>query len=76
MDLSNPRRFIEATGGELDIVARFRGGSVKIGNFGEIGGQRFAARNVHYRKSPRSGLSKVPFGVENGPNADDYDVDV
>ena len=38
MYVSNLRRFIEAMGGELDIVARFPDGSVKISNFGEIGG--------------------------------------
>jgi len=38
MYVSNLRRFIEAMGGELDIVARFPdGGSVKIANFSEIG---------------------------------------
>ncbi len=36
MYVSNSRRFIEAMGGELDIVARVGGGSVKISNFGEI----------------------------------------
>ena len=38
MYVSNLRRFIEAMGGELDIVARFPDGSVKISNFEEIGG--------------------------------------
>lgn len=38
MYVSNLRRFIEAMGGELDIVARFPdGGTVKIANFSEIG---------------------------------------
>ena len=38
MYVSNLRRFIEAMGGELDIVARFPdGGTVKIVNFSEIG---------------------------------------
>lgn len=40
MYVGNLRRFIEAMGGELDIVARFPEGSVKIGNFTEIGGTR------------------------------------
>jgi hypothetical protein len=40
MYVSNLRRFIEAMGGELDIVARFPdGGSVRIANFSEIGGR-------------------------------------
>jgi DNA-binding XRE family transcriptional regulator len=37
MYVSNLRRFINAMGGELDIVARFPDGSVKISNFAEIG---------------------------------------
>lgn len=37
MYVGNLRRFVEAMGGELDIVARFPEGSVKIGNFAEIG---------------------------------------
>jgi DNA-binding XRE family transcriptional regulator len=38
MYVSNLRRFIEAMGGELDIVARFPDGDVKISNFAGIGG--------------------------------------
>lgn len=37
MYVSNLRRFVEAMGGELDIVARFPDGEVKIANFEEIG---------------------------------------
>ena len=37
MYVSNLRRFINAMGGELDIVARFPDGSVKITNFAELG---------------------------------------
>jgi hypothetical protein len=37
MYVSNLRRFIQAMGGELDIVACFPDGSVKISNFSEIG---------------------------------------
>jgi DNA-binding transcriptional regulator YiaG len=37
MYVGNLRRFVEAMGGELDIVARFPEGSVKISNFAEIG---------------------------------------
>jgi predicted transcriptional regulator len=36
MYVSTLRRFIEAMGGELDIVARFPGHSVKIKNFADI----------------------------------------
>lgn len=39
MYVSNLRRFIEAMGGELDIVARFQDGTVKISNFEAIGRQ-------------------------------------
>ncbi|HTT84092.1 MAG TPA: hypothetical protein VMF67_11465 [Rhizomicrobium sp.] len=35
--VSNLRRFIEAMGGQLDIVARLPEGAVKIANFSEIG---------------------------------------
>ena len=38
MYVSNLRRFVEAMGGQLDIVARFPDGSVKISNFAEIEG--------------------------------------
>ncbi|MEJ0041678.1 MAG: hypothetical protein WDM81_05475 [Rhizomicrobium sp.] len=37
MYVSNLRRFIHAMGGELDIVARFPNGAVKITNFAELG---------------------------------------
>ena len=37
MYVGNLRRFVEAMGGQLDVVARFPEGSVKIGNFAEIG---------------------------------------
>jgi len=40
MYVSNLRRFIEAMGGELDIVARFPDGDVKINNFAEIADRR------------------------------------
>ena len=36
--VSSLRRFIEALGGELEIVARFPDGAVKIRHFEEIGG--------------------------------------
>ena len=35
--VSSLRRFVEALGGELEIVARFPDGAVKIRLFGEIG---------------------------------------
>jgi transcriptional regulator with XRE-family HTH domain len=37
MYVSTLRRFIEAMGGELEITARFREGSVRISQFEEIG---------------------------------------
>ena len=37
MYVSNLRRFIHAMGGELEIVARFPDGTVKINNFSEMG---------------------------------------
>ena len=37
MYVGNLRRFVEAMGGQLDVIARFPEGSVKIGNFAEIG---------------------------------------
>ena len=37
MYVSTLRRFIEAMGGELEIVARFPDHSVKITNFGDLG---------------------------------------
>ncbi len=37
MYVSNLRRFIHAMGGELEIVARFPDGTVKISNFSELG---------------------------------------
>ena len=37
MYVGNLRRFVEAMGGELDVIARFPEGAVKISNFAEIG---------------------------------------
>ncbi len=37
MYLSTLRSHIEAMGGELDIIARFPDGAVKISNFTELG---------------------------------------
>lgn len=37
MYVSNLRRYVEAMGGELDIVARFPEGDVKIKNFASLG---------------------------------------
>jgi transcriptional regulator with XRE-family HTH domain len=36
MYVSTLRRFIEAMGGELEVIARFPDGSVKIKQFGEL----------------------------------------
>lgn len=38
MYLSTLRSHIEAMGGELDVIARFPDGSVKINNFTDLGG--------------------------------------
>ena len=40
MYVSTLRRFIEAMGGELEIVARFADHSVKIKNFADLSGKR------------------------------------
>lgn len=37
--VSTLRRYIESMGGELDIIARFPEGSVRINQFEEIGGK-------------------------------------
>ena len=37
MYLSTLRSHIEAMGGELDVIARFPEGSVKINNFSDLG---------------------------------------
>lgn len=41
MYISTLRSHIEAMGGELEVVARFPDGTVKISNFSEIGGSPF-----------------------------------
>ena len=41
MYLSTLRSHIEAMGGELDIIARFPDGTVKISNFTELGSKTF-----------------------------------
>ena len=38
MYISTLRSHIEAMGGELDVVARFPDGNVKISNFSDLGG--------------------------------------
>ncbi|WP_119389408.1 XRE family transcriptional regulator [Taklimakanibacter lacteus] len=43
MYVSTLRRFIEAMGGELEIVARFRNHTVKITNFAELSGNTSSA---------------------------------
>jgi len=42
MYLSTLRNHIEAMGGQLDIIARFPDGSVKISNFSELGKETVA----------------------------------
>ena len=39
MYVSSLRRFVEAMGGELEIVARFAGRSIKIKNFSDLSGK-------------------------------------
>ena len=39
MYLSTLRSHIEAMGGELEVIARFPDGSVKISNFSDLGGE-------------------------------------
>ncbi|HEY1615691.1 MAG TPA: XRE family transcriptional regulator [Rhizomicrobium sp.] len=46
MYVSNLRRFIEAMGGELDIVAKFPEGAVKIANFADIDGSSRKSRQA------------------------------
>jgi DNA-binding XRE family transcriptional regulator len=43
MYISTLRSHIQAMGGELEIVARFPDGEVRISNFGDVGGARKAA---------------------------------
>lgn len=50
MYVSTVRRFIEAMGGELEIVARFPDHAVKIRTFGDLSGRKPARRRA------RSGL--------------------
>ena len=38
MDISTLRSHIEALGGELDIIARFPDGEVRIANFEDVAG--------------------------------------
>jgi DNA-binding XRE family transcriptional regulator len=40
MYVSTLRRFIEAMGGELEIIARFPDHAVKIRNFGDLSGKK------------------------------------
>ena len=37
MYVANLRRFVEAMGGELEVVAKFPEGNVRINNFADIG---------------------------------------
>lgn len=46
MYVSTLRRFVEAMGGELEITARFREGSVRITQFEEIGENGVATNNA------------------------------
>jgi DNA-binding XRE family transcriptional regulator len=40
--ISTLRSYIEAMGGQLEVVARFPDGAVKIGNFADLGGKAVA----------------------------------
>ena len=40
MYVSTLRKYIEAMGGELDIIARFPEGAVRIRQFRELGGEK------------------------------------
>ena len=42
--ISTVRRYIEAMGGELEIVARFRDGDVRITQFGDLDERKAVAR--------------------------------
>jgi DNA-binding XRE family transcriptional regulator len=53
MYLSTLRSHIEAMGGELDVIARFPDGSVKINNFTDLG---VAARSDDWGSTPRVAL--------------------
>lgn len=46
MYLSTLRSHIQAMGGELEVIARFPDGAVKISNFAELGGPTQAAEGV------------------------------
>jgi predicted transcriptional regulator len=48
MYVSTLRRFVEAMGGELQIVARFRGHEVQIRTFREIGDDRKAKSDASH----------------------------
>lgn len=57
-------RFIEAMGGELDIVARFPDGAVRISNFAGIGekGGRLATERKSWNMTPIEGACPSPNG--------------
>ena len=40
MNQPSRRKYIEAMGGELDIIARFPEGAVRIRQFQELGGEK------------------------------------
>lgn len=55
--ISTVRRYIEAMGGELDIVARFPQGDVRITQFGELAVRKSAAANRRLRRKERLGAT-------------------
>lgn len=58
MYVSTLRRFIEAMGGELEIVARFAGHSVKIKNFADLDDRSAPDRLHDARKQHEGGIAK------------------
>ena len=55
--ISTVRRYIEAMGGELDIVARFPRGDVRITQFGDLDERRSRAAERRHRRSERPGAT-------------------
>ena len=51
--ISTIRHYIEAMGGELDIIARFRDGDVRITQFGNLDGDRPEAPPSRRRRNQR-----------------------
>ncbi|HXT61309.1 MAG TPA: XRE family transcriptional regulator [Pirellulales bacterium] len=52
MQVSTLRKIVRALGGELEIVAKFRSGAVKITQFGEPAAKRTSARSSKIEARP------------------------